>query len=69
MKQQKNTLTIPDVVKVLDVLTLEGKQYLAMLPQLDKIIDNLIQTEQTLDYLPYQLKNKKKKHRRRGLSM
>lgn len=69
LEQQKNTLTIADVVKVLDVLTLEGIQYFAMLPKLDKIIDNLIQAEQTMDYLPYQLKNKKKKQRRRGFLM
>ncbi|MEO8254151.1 MAG: relaxase/mobilization nuclease domain-containing protein, partial [Flavobacterium sp.] len=67
LKQQKNTLTIPDVVKVLDVLTLEGKHYLAMLPQLDKIIDNLIQAEQLNEYLPYQLQNKRKKRLRKGL--
>lgn len=68
LEQQKNTLTIPDIVKVLDVLTLEEKQYFTMLPKLDKIIDNLMMAEQTTDYLPYQLKNKKKKERRRGLS-
>ncbi|WP_166920150.1 relaxase/mobilization nuclease domain-containing protein [Flavobacterium poyangense] len=69
LQQQKNTFTIPDIVKILDVLTFEGKQYFEMLPKLDKIIDNLMQAEQTIDYLPYQLKNKKKKQRRRGFSM
>lgn len=66
LQQQKDTLTISDLVKALDVLVLEDKQYFEMLPKLDKIIDNLMQAEQTIDYLPYQLKNKTKK--RRGLS-
>lgn len=66
LEQQKNTLTIPDMVKALDVLMQEEKEYVAMLPKLDKIIDNLMQSEQVIDYLPYQL-NKKKKQRRRGL--
>lgn len=68
LEQQKNTLTIPDIVKALDMLILGEKQYFTMLPKLDKIIDNLMQSEQATDYLPYQLKNKKKKQRRKGLS-
>ncbi|KIA95617.1 MULTISPECIES: relaxase/mobilization nuclease domain-containing protein [unclassified Flavobacterium] len=68
LEQQKNILTIPDMVKVLDVLILEEKQYFAMVPQLDKIIDNLMQSEQINNYLSYQLKNKKKMQRRKRLS-
>lgn len=68
LQQQKDTLTISDLVKAVDVLVLEDKQYFAMLPKLDKIIDNLMQSEQTTDYLPYQLKNKRNKKKRRGLS-
>ncbi|TRX30907.1 relaxase [Flavobacterium sp. ZT3R18] len=68
MEKQRGTLTIPDLVKVLDVLMLGEKQYFTMLPKLDKIIDNLMQSEQAADYLPYQLKNKRKEKKRRGLS-
>jgi hypothetical protein len=68
LQQQKETLTIPDMMKVLDALMLEEKQYVTMLPKLDKIIDNLMQSDQTTDYLPYQLKNNKRKKKRRGLS-
>ncbi|MFH6999401.1 hypothetical protein ACHRVZ_15840 [Flavobacterium sp. FlaQc-57] len=60
LQEQKNTLTIADLVKILDLLLLKDKQYFTMLPKLDKIIDNLMQTEQVNDYLRYQLKNKKK---------
>ncbi|KFF16526.1 relaxase/mobilization nuclease domain-containing protein [Flavobacterium hydatis] len=67
LEQQKNTLTISDLVKALDVLVMDKKQYFTLLPKLDKIIDNLMQSEQTTDYLPYQLKNKRKKQKRRGL--
>ncbi|MFV5684564.1 relaxase/mobilization nuclease domain-containing protein [Flavobacterium sp. GB2R13] len=47
MQQQKNTLTIPDFVKLLDIL---------------------IQVEYSSDYLPNQLKNKRRKKKRKGLS-
>lgn len=60
MQEQKNTLTIANLVKVFDVLLLKDKLYFNMLPKLYKIIDNLMQTEQVHDYLIYQLKNKKR---------
>ena len=47
LQQQKDTLTIPELVKVLD---------------------KLIHPEYSSDYIPYQLKNKKRKKRRKGLS-
>lgn len=47
MRQQKDTLTIPDLVKVLDMLT---------------------QAEYSTDYLPNQLKNKRRKKKRKGWS-
>ena len=68
LQQQRDTLTISDMVKVLDTLISDDKQYFVMLPKLDKIIDNLIQSEQINHYLPYQLKNKNNKKKRRGLS-
>ena len=68
LHQQKDTLTISDMVKVLDTLISDDKQYPVMLPKLDKIIDNLMQSEQINHYLPYQLKNKNNKKKRRGLS-
>ena len=55
------------MLKVLDVLIADDKQYLAMLPQLDKIFNNLMQSEQLNEYLPYQLQNKRKKRQRKGL--
>lgn len=47
MQQQKDTFTIPDFVKLLDML---------------------IQAEYSTDYLPNQLKNKRKKKKRKGWS-
>ncbi|PZX92802.1 relaxase [Flavobacterium aquariorum] len=47
LQHQKDTLTIQDLVKVLDML---------------------LHTEYSSDYLPYQLKNKKRGKRRKGLS-
>lgn len=47
MQQQKDTLTIPDLVKLLNLL---------------------MQAEYSADYLPNQLKNKRRKKKRRGLS-
>ena len=67
MQQQKNILKISEMLKVLDVLIADDKQYLAMLPQLDKIFNNLMQSEQLNEYLPYQLQNKRKKRQRKGL--
>lgn len=67
LQHQKHTLEISDMLKVLDILIVDDKQYLAMLPNLDKIIDNLMQSEQLNEYLPYQLQNKRKKRQRKGL--
>ena len=47
LQYQKDTLTIPDLVKLLDLL---------------------MQAEYSTDYLPNQLKNKRKKKKRKGLS-
>lgn len=47
LQQQKDTLTIPDLVKVLDML---------------------IQAEYSSDYIPNQLKNKRRKKKGKGLS-
>jgi hypothetical protein len=47
LQQQKDSFTIPDLVKVLDMLT---------------------QAEYSTDYLPNQLKNKRTKKKRKGLS-
>ncbi|CAM4072007.1 relaxase/mobilization nuclease domain-containing protein [Flavobacterium weaverense] len=47
LQQQKDSLTIPDLVKVLDML---------------------IQAEYATDYLPNQLKNRRRKKKRKGLS-
>jgi hypothetical protein len=47
MQQQKDTLTIPDFVKLLDML---------------------MQAEYSTDYLPNQMKNKRRKKKRKGLS-
>jgi hypothetical protein len=46
-QQQKETFTIPDLVKALDML---------------------LQAEYSSDFMPNQLKNKRKKRKRRGLS-
>ena len=55
------------MLKVLDILIVEDKQYPSMLPKLDKIIDSLMQSEQLHEYLPYQLENKRKKKLKKGL--
>jgi hypothetical protein len=47
LQQQKYSLTIPDLVKILEMLT---------------------QAEYSTDYLPNQLKNKRSKKKRKGLS-
>ncbi len=47
MQQQKDTLDIPDLVKLLDMV---------------------MQTEYSIDYLLNQLKNKRRKKKRKGLS-
>lgn len=67
LQQQKHTLEISDMLKVLDVLIVDDKQYLTMLPKLDKIMDSLMQSEKLNEYLPYQLQNKRKKIQKKGL--
>lgn len=67
LQHQKHTLEISDMLKVLDILIVEDKQYPSMLPKLDKIIDSLMQSEQLHEYLPYQLENKRKKKLKKGL--
>ncbi|MNY28659.1 hypothetical protein D3C86_1626470 [compost metagenome] len=47
LQQQKETFTIPDLVKALDML---------------------LQAEYSSDFMPNQLKNKRKKRKRKGLS-
>lgn len=43
------------------------KQQFKILPKIENVIDSLIQVEQSNEYLPYQLKNKKRKRRKQGL--
>ncbi|KQX10229.1 relaxase/mobilization nuclease domain-containing protein [Flavobacterium sp. Root420] len=45
----------------------DAKQQFQILTKMENIIDALMQAEQSSEYLPYQLKNKRKKGRRQGL--
>lgn len=45
----------------------DAKQQFQILTKMENIIDALMQAEQSSEYLPYQLKNKRKKGRRKGL--
>lgn len=45
----------------------DEKQQFQILPKIENVIDRLMQVEQSDEYLPYQLKNKKSKRRKLGL--
>jgi hypothetical protein len=45
-----------------------AKQIAVPFKEIENILDTLMQTEQTLNYLPYQLKKKRKKRRRKNLN-
>lgn len=68
-KLNRNQLEItkPDLSSDQSTNFQDGKQQFQILPKMENVIDALIQPEQSSEYLPYQLKNKKNKRRKLGL--
>lgn len=57
-------ITKPDLSSDQSTNFQDGKQQFQILPKMENVIDALMQAEQSSEYLPYQLKNKKKQKKK-----